>query len=139
MTKTSTGQGPSPERGVQTLRYRQSSSPGGIGPQAKSEIGRWGWGGGGPKVSASSSPAHGATGAGGRQRRSPTGGAAYGMPRYAPSRPRTRPPRRSSTLALRASTDVLEGLAQAGGLVARLQQLHDVERRPREVVGQQPA
>src|SRR4051794_19554582 len=138
MDHTSTGHGPPPVAGVQTLRYRQSSSPGGVGPCANSEIGRFGCGAGGPGASASSSPVHGSTGAGAAQRRAPTGGAAYGTPRKAPSRPRTRP-LLSSALALRTGTHVLERLAQARRLVARLQQLHDVERGAGEVVGEQAA
>src|SRR3954452_13378348 len=41
----------------------------------------WFCGAMGPKRVASRTPLHGCTGCGGRKRRSPTGGAAYGMPR----------------------------------------------------------
>src|SRR3954452_15520494 len=154
ITNTRTGHGPPPERGVHTLRYRQSSSPGGIAPHAKSEIGtRCGCGGGGPKAVASSSPAHGSTGPGGAQRRSPTGGAAKGMPRRAPAlRPRRRPAEVSTTVlwlrteigpsasatARDLGADILQRLRQAGTVVAGLKQLHDVERGRGQVLGPQP-
>src|SRR4051812_45770503 len=41
----------------------------------------WGWGATKPNVSHTRTPLHGSPGAGGRTRRSPVGGAAYGMPR----------------------------------------------------------
>ena len=74
--------------GVQTLSVRQSSSP--TTASAASSCGHFG-----PKAAASRTPAQGSGGAGGRQRRSPTGGAANGIPLNAnvsPDRtPRTSP------------------------------------------------
>ena len=61
--------------GVHTLRYRQSSlslAPAWIDAS---------WAHGLENVSACSTPCHGVTGAGGRQRSGPIGGAANGMPR----------------------------------------------------------
>src|SRR5690242_10072342 len=87
---------PGSGEGVQTLRLRQSS-PGISGSDRywanASEYG--GFGAVGPKVPASRSPSQGSGGSGGRNRRGPTGGAAYGMPRNTATprsyRPRTAP------------------------------------------------
>jgi len=45
----------------------------------------------GPKCVAASGALQGATGAGGFQRSAPTGGAAYGIPKYSSSLPDTKP------------------------------------------------
>jgi hypothetical protein len=62
--------------GAVTLRYRQSSLNGGPG----SASGPSGWTERQPSSVASRVPLHGSGGSGGRQRSSPTGGLAYGMP-----------------------------------------------------------
>src|SRR5580700_1991705 len=72
---------PSASTGAHTLRVRQSSS---VGPASKVAVGKGGGiavtcGAAGPNATAGRTPAHGSAGAGGRQRRSPVGGAAYGI------------------------------------------------------------
>src|SRR5262245_46519445 len=87
---TSTGSGAlASAAGAHTLRYRQSSEPPSSAPavEISTQLG--------PHAMVSRTPSHAGIGCGGLQRRSPTGGAAYGTPRHAttsPSRtPRTYP------------------------------------------------
>src|ERR687895_2784982 len=61
-----------PRSGDQTLSVSQSSDA----PDVDEACGA-----GGPNVDASRAPSHGCTGTGARNRRAPTGGWAYGMPR----------------------------------------------------------
>src|SRR5690606_28514861 len=79
--------------GVHTLRLRQPS-PATNGSERycanASEYG--GFGAVGPNAPASRTPSHGSGGTGGRNRRGPNGGAAYGMPRYTAT-PRSHLPR----------------------------------------------
>jgi hypothetical protein len=69
------GQAAAPGEGVVTLRERQSSPPTGAGAAP-----RLSWVQTGPGRVASRTPRQSSTGCGGWKRRSPTGGAAYGMP-----------------------------------------------------------
>ncbi len=79
--------------GAQTLRKRQSSLP--LDAASVFQLASI-WAHVAPYSPASRTPCHGSTGAGGFQRRSPTGGAANGMPlNTAPlcwARPRIWPP-----------------------------------------------
>ena len=87
-----------------------------MGPQANSEMGRRGCGGGGPK-SPSRSPVH-ATGSGGAQRRA----VPYGNPEEGAAHHRTSAQR----------------LAQARRVVAGFEQLDHVEGVAGEVIGDEP-
>ena len=79
--QTRTGRPAPSSPGVQTFSVRQSSS---IGPTSKGSAGPSALElcqADDPKRVASRRPDQGGSGAGGRKRRGPTGGAAYGMPR----------------------------------------------------------
>src|SRR5215467_2231817 len=81
--------------GRQTLRVRQSSDFGTLSVCMQA----------GPKRLASFTPAHASTGCGTRQRRSPTGGAAYGIPFQLITLPAATPPTDPpSTMAMSGST-----------------------------------
>ena len=83
-------------RGAKTLRKRQSSLPS-VSVTLPSSSKANGWRHGEPNAVASRTPVHEAAGAGGRQRRAPTGGAAYGIPRHSlPSPSRLLRARRSA-------------------------------------------
>src|SRR4051812_17532271 len=71
-------------RGAQTFRYKQSSLFGLVIQVAV-------WEHAGAKARAALTPFHGTTGCGLRQRRSPTGGAAKGIPKYSSSEPSSDP------------------------------------------------
>ena len=66
--------------GVNTLSERQSS-PNGMSSMRRNGVASFDCGARGPHCVASRTPVHGSTGCGGRNRRSPRGGAANGMPR----------------------------------------------------------
>src|SRR5262249_34714105 len=81
--------------GRQTLRVRQSSDFGTLSVCMQA----------GPKRLASFTPAQASTGLGTRQRRSPTGGAAYGIPFQLITAPAATPPTDPpSTIAMSRST-----------------------------------
>ncbi|GAA2916543.1 hypothetical protein GCM10020221_10590 [Streptomyces thioluteus] len=84
---TSTGLPLPPSGGVKTFRYRQSSFVlSGLPSSARA-----GWAHARAATVASRTTDHGVTGPGGRHRRSPTGGAANGIPRKTLPRSVTRP------------------------------------------------
>src|ERR1022692_2625410 len=74
--------------GVQTFKYRQSSLVSGPGPAPGALIPCTHEG---PNLTACRTPSHFAAGSGARQRRSPTGGGANGMPRETVKLPSTAP------------------------------------------------
>ena len=87
---------PTSRTGACTFTLRQSSSAAMTLIAGRTSRITCAWGAIAPNADASRMPRHGTTGAGALNRRSPIGGAAYGMPRQAsisPSRtPRTTPP-----------------------------------------------
>ena len=95
--------------GVQTLRTRQSSlsTPADMSASTRVEAAT-ACGAAGPKRVASRTPDHETGGCGGANRSGPTGGAAYGMPRYAvtalsTSRPHNRPVETTSSVTIEPS------------------------------------
>src|SRR3954447_15657456 len=105
--KTTTGRRAAPSTaGVQTLSDRQSSPM--VTRRFARRSGLMSCGGIGPNRAASRSPDHDFTGAGERQRRSPTGGAAYGTPRNATTGP-ARSPRRAPDEVRATSTSATVG------------------------------
>ncbi len=74
--------------GMETFIYRQSSL---TGPGGKNGLFAAGCGQLGPNCVGSGSPVQGAAGSGGRHRRFPVGGVAYGSPRKEYAGPRTGP------------------------------------------------
>src|ERR1700679_2510212 len=103
--------------GAKTFRYRQSSDVGGEDGCAQC----------GAKLVASRTPRQGAAGLGGCQRSAPTGGAAYGMPRYsavAPAIfPRTEP---SAVRTTRARLELWPG--EAGDAAAQAVSVAEARR-----------
>ena len=97
-TQTITGS-PSPSGGEMTFSVRQSSEIGTLDAGPRNCPFR-SCGATAPKSVASSTPSHGRAGAGARNLRSPTGGAAYGIPRHILSPRRSTP----STVPLVVST-----------------------------------
>src|SRR3954469_9610014 len=88
--KTITGRGTAGALRRSTETVRQSSDIGVLRPApATSEV--RGWGGTGPYSPASRTSVHGAGGRGARDRSSPAGVAAYGIPRQEAMPPRRRP------------------------------------------------
>src|SRR5262245_31454859 len=102
-----------PTPGVETFRYSESSD---WGPAGVNGVGP-GWIGLGANSVASRTPAHLAGGCGGLHRKSPVGGAAYGIPRKAyPSvvtRPRTLPSSVVTIGAVLAVADVAPALSES--------------------------
>ena len=89
---------PAPPTGVKTFRYRQSSDVL-VTPKAEGGCGQCG-----AKLVAARTPVHGAAGCGGRQRSAPTGGAAYGMPRYSSVAPAVMPCTQPSAVSARGAS-----------------------------------
>src|SRR6266496_3011957 len=101
---TRTGRDSASTPGVYTLRVRQPASLiSGCSAVAKKDSWLGPCGAIGPKRSAGLTPLHGSGGRGGRQRRSPTGGAANGMPRNCSTPDLSIP----STVPSRVSTSVM--------------------------------
>jgi hypothetical protein len=97
---TMTGKSPSGWEGAQTLRLRQSSLTEGNEPNCGFADGNCGHGD--PKADASRGSNQGACGAGARQRKEPTGGSAYGIPRNEEIWPSDRPTTNPDRVAARA-------------------------------------
>src|SRR5437762_3020457 len=96
---TSTGSDLAFPAGAQMLRYRQSSPP------SISTFDVEIWMHDDEKLAASRTSSHGGTGCGSRQRRSPIGGAAYGMPRHTATSPSMRPRTAPAVVATTAGPD----------------------------------
>src|SRR5205823_4901454 len=116
--------------GVNTLRLRPPSSlTSGCGVVERSANWDGPWGTIGPNASAGRTPAQGSGGCGGRQRSSPTGGAANGMPRNWSTPPRSTP----STFPERVSTCVM---SPSGRAVPTRREAYDGTRAGQEVAGE---